>query len=445
FLIFVGIRPPVSSPSWLPMFLFFIVSVTSVLALRDAAVKERNELLLTLVCGIAVVAMWVWMAVGVYPAPQQVPSQQAPSGNTAEAEGSPASPAPGRITPVSAALASVAIALVAAGVAAVIFAFFFGHGYLWWKIPMQLGQEPQQALEAMKASLSESGQALPKMLKYWGGQQKTPRLPGRHDYYIVLMALYELPIVLAALGGIVHAGRRRSLFTDLLLWWAFTSFTLYALANEKVPWLLTHIMLPLTLLAGWWLAHLYFAMAGKRRAFAVCCGLGAIFLLRGVSAVNFERGGDHHEPLLYAQTTEAFRGAFFDAMQKTDTSSGPIWVHNERQWPSAWYLRQGAPYLNNSPAQYGSVPGAGDLRFGMAPPLEWAKEPRVVGWSTTTTDFYIWPRASWPALRPAVFANFWLTRTATVANGVLAPPGEWSNAPVVIGVPPSAPASMRPR
>jgi hypothetical protein len=36
------------------------------------------------------------------------------------------------------------------------------------------------------------------MLEYWGGQQAKPRLPGRHDYYIVLMALYELPIALAA-------------------------------------------------------------------------------------------------------------------------------------------------------------------------------------------------------------------------------------------------------
>src|SRR4029079_4253281 len=113
---------------------------------------------------------------------------------------------------------------------------------------------------------------------------------------------------------------------------------------------------------------------GKRWAFAVCCGLGAIFLLRGVSGVNFERGGDNHEPLLYAQTSEAYRDAFFEALQKTADNSNSIWIHHERQWPSAWYLRLHAPYLNNSPVAYGSSPGAGPIRLGLAPPLEWAKE-----------------------------------------------------------------------
>jgi hypothetical protein len=77
--------------------------------------------------------------------------------------------------------------------------------------------------------------------------------------------------------------------------------------------------------------------------------------------------------------------------------------------------------------------------MAVAPPEVWATEKSLAGWNgDTIVDFLIWPRASWPALHPDVFTRFWWSRTATVENGVLAAPGEWSSAKAVIGAPPSA-------
>jgi predicted membrane-bound mannosyltransferase/DNA-binding beta-propeller fold protein YncE len=46
-----------------------------------------------------------------------------------------------------------------------------------------------------------------------------------------------------------------ALFTIVpyLIWWMFLSWIAYSLAGEKMPWLSTHLMLPMVLLSGWYL------------------------------------------------------------------------------------------------------------------------------------------------------------------------------------------------
>jgi len=292
--------------------------------------------------------------------------------------------------------------------------------------------------------------AIPRMLSYWGGQQNTPRLPGPHDYYLVLMALYELPIALAAIGGIVHAARRRTPFGDLLLWWAFTSFVLYALANEKVPWLLTQIMLPLILLAGMWLGDLQVAKS-KRPALVFACALSAIFLLRHVLATSFGRPVDQHEPLYYAQTTEAYRDEFDKALRETAGQAGDVWVDMAVQWPAVWYLREGAPLKGASNMALSNSPPTQPCRAGVVSVEVWDKNAAQLKkqWKATKVDYFIWPRASWPALRPDRYWNLWLHRRVNPEykekgyrdwlpdgtlkdDSLLAWPGEWSHSEVMV-------------
>src|SRR6185436_16209238 len=88
-----------------------------------------------------------------------------------------------------------------------LFCFFYGHGTRWGDEIMRAVRTPTMIgrWDFIQAHWTEIKSALPKTLEYWGGQQKAPRLPGRHDFYLTLMLAYELPILIAAVFGIMRA------------------------------------------------------------------------------------------------------------------------------------------------------------------------------------------------------------------------------------------------
>ncbi|MFZ1768127.1 MAG: flippase activity-associated protein Agl23 [Caldilinea sp.] len=47
----------------------------------------------------------------------------------------------------------------------------------------------------------------------------------------------------------------RILFVVFGVWWVVASWIAYSVAGEKMPWLLVHIALPMTVLGGWWLGY----------------------------------------------------------------------------------------------------------------------------------------------------------------------------------------------
>jgi uncharacterized protein (TIGR03663 family) len=275
---------------------------------------------------------------------------------------------------------------------------------------------------------SETLRALPAMLEYWGGQQRKPRLPGPNDYYFRLFAVYELPLFLAAIWGMFQAVRRPTRFTDLLLWWSLTSLGLYAIANEKVPWLLAHQVLPLALLAGYGLAQIEFISVAKRYAVALIVACALVFSLRHVVATNFEAAADRHDPLFFAQTTQAYRDAMTQAMQKARNTPGDVWIEPSQQWPAGWYLRSGAPILGQKEAKWDEKPPSEEnLTVFFSSMDEWESlqsQQRFVSWKSYIVPRYVWQRPAWTALYPATFWRFWSAREASRDNGVLAEQSE---------------------
>jgi uncharacterized protein (TIGR03663 family) len=99
-------------------------------------------------------------------------------------------------------------------------------------------------------------------LGYWLGEHETARGGQPWFYYLLLGALYEfLPLSLGVLGlGSVcrrlwaHRwdGPDERDFLTFCAWWAAASWMAYAWAGEKMPWLLTNLVVPLCLLGGWW-------------------------------------------------------------------------------------------------------------------------------------------------------------------------------------------------
>jgi uncharacterized protein (TIGR03663 family) len=128
-------------------------------------------------------------------------------------------------------------------------------------------------------------------LGYWLAQQEVARGGQPWYYYIMLGWLYEFMPLLLAIGGgatVVYWLRRdpawepavaadlpaevqshatvsgqtaellrqnRVIFVTLVLWWSLGTWLGYTVAGEKMPWLLTHLTLPMCILGGWWLGR----------------------------------------------------------------------------------------------------------------------------------------------------------------------------------------------
>lgn len=437
-------------PWFVPLGAFVVVGIASISASRAAPGETEafaaQGKVLALVCVAASLVLWEWMRRDGAPANVSAATETAAENSdfaATVASSATASRTENAVAPRRRFFANARVLAACAILAILIYAFFYGHGYLWlakWRG----GESPWKLYGA---DLWGRESVLPRMIEYWSGQQKKPRLAGRHDYYIVLLALYELPIVVAALGGVVRAAKQRTPFTDLLIWWSFTSFALYSLANEKVPWLMAHIIVPLALLGGWFLAgkwrelalraaELREANAASTRAddarFYVplaACLVGAIFLLRGVIATSFGRPVDQREPLYYAKSSEKYGDAFFAAMRETAGSDGSIWIHPDAAWPSVWYLRKGAPSLGKSAVDWASIISIAKPRLALTHTEAWWKDQyetnkiswpqyatvqfQLRGWKRQTVKFDNWPRASWGALRPDRYVDFWLHRDIT--------------------------------
>jgi predicted membrane-bound mannosyltransferase len=482
--------------SWLPLFLLFTVSLASyIFAVRDENALHR-ERLFSLTCLWTAAMLWVWIVLAPRSAAFETVEESA---RTEEEEGAPLETKHKKTR-------TWRSGVLAAWAAVGVFVWFTGHGYLWWKVPVEAltnraawsaqvstsfnqiknaatgGPLETQVLEASldpkfghrltaAPDWDSATMALPRMVAYWKGQHQKPRLPGRHDYYITLAALYELPIMLAALGGFWYAARHRTAWGDLLLWWAFTTWALYALANEKVPWLLVHSILPFALLGGWWLSRVWETWAARDReesqngkageliALGALCALGAVFLLRGTWATNFQRAAENREPMFYAQTHETFRDEMERALKASQGDTGMIWMHGDKQWPGAWYFRSKSERLGGSNSGFGpNEPDAGATRLVITTPEDWAerkKKPEYAGWKGVETGHYIWPRASWPALRLDRFLLWWANREATPAEerpkgqpewkrSILSAPGEWSDSKAVFATPPAIKPQLPP-
>jgi predicted membrane-bound mannosyltransferase len=428
-------------PSQLPILMFAAVSAAAIFwgprYPEDMALTKKHENFLIAVCVAASAFLWEWLR---------------RTGHDARVAKAAAEPSTAAAPGLRVAL-TVWLCLAAGGL---VYFFFFGHGYLWLVSPSEW---------SWSRYWPDVQQAMNKMLAYWGGQQKAPRLPGRHDFYLPLLIAYELPILIAFIGGVVRASRFRAPFTDLLLWWSFTSWTLYAMANEKVPWLMTHLVAPFALLGGWWLGQLRLTANG-RKVFAAAGLVSVAFLLRNVSATNFERAIDNREPMFYAFTAESFGDAMWNAVEIAKTKTGDIWIYNA--WPPSWYMRPNAvaKILAPAVAHYPEhEPPAGPLRFIVCQEGDWQKyrEERFSGWHTWTWDkktggmvpdvagaenphILNWPRLSWYSFRPDLFLPWFFARKAEIP---VYPPAqnhnfftntafltEWSHIPVVVATPP---------
>jgi hypothetical protein len=102
-------------------------------------------------------------------------------------------------------------------------------------------------------------------LLYWLAQHNVERGGQPPYYYLVQLVIYEPILLLFGLIGfgiilwdLIRRWRspactiQHAPFSILVIaWWAVGAFAIYSWAGEKMPWLTTHVALPLVLLAAW--------------------------------------------------------------------------------------------------------------------------------------------------------------------------------------------------
>lgn len=183
-------------------------------------------------------------------------------------------------------------------------------------------------------------------LGYWIGQHRIERIAGPFLYYTPLLGIYELPIVVIGLAGIVSLLARRRRLTSFLIYWTAASFLAYSYAGEKVPWLILHILLPLVLVGAAFVHRLVSpARAPRARRIAlVAVALGALWSLRTTIQLNFEHDPDPVEPLIFVQTSREVR-TVIDRIDEISSRLGAgnsleIVIEDDCTWPLCWYLRR---------------------------------------------------------------------------------------------------------
>ncbi|MGI6455952.1 MAG: flippase activity-associated protein Agl23 [bacterium] len=141
-----------------------------------------------------------------------------------------------------------------------------------------------------------------------------------------------------------------------LIYWTVTSVLVYAMLQEKVPWLLVHQALPLALLAGVFAGDLWRRFHPRRRVLVYACagilGIFALYELKSTINVVFYYPDNPQELLVYVQTGPELFGVLDEIktgaarLGREYTKSVPrsqqkflVAIHGDATWPYVWYLR----------------------------------------------------------------------------------------------------------
>jgi len=166
--------------------------------------------------------------------------------------------------------------------------------------------------------------------------------------------------VIMALGGasvLWAAWRwRRDPVATFLALWALGVLAAYSAVPYKTPWLGLNVLLPLAILAGYFLGS-----AGRWLRWVAVPVAAAGLLVSGWQSADLElrRYDDESHPYVYAHTKRGFVG-LVDRIERLAAASPqghalPMTVTTPEHWPLPWYLRDytGVGYFGKVPTPLG--------------------------------------------------------------------------------------------
>ena len=180
---------------------------------------------------------------------------------------------------------------------------------VWWRTALIFNGTLVLLYSTFLTHLGGIGTGFWQSLGYWLEQQGEARGDQPWYYYIVLTPIYEfLPLLLAFVGAVYYI-RRKDRFGQFLVYWAATTFVLYTMASEKMPWLLVNLSLPIIVLGaklfGDVIVTIDWRSLVSTRRVAILAGVPvAIVLVYRIALVQVDTG-QSSELLLLAATLAA--------------------------------------------------------------------------------------------------------------------------------------------
>ena len=185
---------------------------------------------------------------------------------------------------------------------------------------------------------------------YWGHTGVSAYKSPWHQYFDWLFrATTELPsMVLGGLGIIVALYQARSRFAVFLAFWALGMTAAYSLVPYKTPWLALSLLLPIIMMAGYFLGQ-WFDLGA--RVLSPLLRISAVFALlvavtiSGYAAidVSFFSYDNDTIPYSYAHTSRDFLGLVDEIESAASHNSAGknigMTVMGPVPWPLPWYLR----------------------------------------------------------------------------------------------------------
>ena len=208
---------------------------------------------------------------------------------------------------------------------------------------------------------------IPDAIAHWAEMHRIERIGGHWSFYLPILARYELLITLFAFIGGVHYLQKRNIFMIFLLYWGIASLITYSYLQEKVPWLVLHILLPFALLAGAYLGELLPSLPKKPKNVEIkimvtVLLMAGLFIQQSVYINYCEntasdeivvRGIPVHG-LIYVQTTAEVLDVvdFIEQRVRDDPNASILIAAPENDyWPLPWYMRNCGTcgYMHNVP------------------------------------------------------------------------------------------------
>lgn len=253
-------------------------------------------------------------------------------------------------------------------------------------------------------------------IDYWLGQQDVNRGGQPWFYYLILIPAYEWPIVLLGVAGIVVALRRRALADLFLVWMLVATLAIFSWASERMPWLVLHPLLPLTLLAGVG-AQALWEVRRRRVALAAAAvvGVAAAGALYHSVGLSYGRSADARELYVQVQTADDVPPVrdrivgLQEAWQREHVE--PFVADVDRWggtgWPWAWYLR-------DVPSRYHDLSAPADVEPGpvvlVAEPNHDVMRERLRGYTGERFRLRVWWVPVWGAAGPGDWLRWAVSR-----------------------------------